>query len=439
MKVVSSNTETLLKAKKKNIPRGVFNVHPIFAREGRGAVITCIDGKEYIDFAGGIGTLNAGYCPNSILQAVSEQIEKYLHTCFHVIMYEPYVALAEKLNTITPGDFRKKTMFVNSGAEAVENGVKIARYYTGRPGITAFDQGFHGRTLMGMTLTSKVKPYKFGFGPYAPEVYHMPFPYCYRCKFGLTYPSCQLACALYLEDFFINYIDAEHVAAVIIEPVAGEGGFVIPPKDYFLKLQEICKKNEIVLIIDEVQSGMARTGKLFAIEHFSIEPDIILTAKSLAAGFPLGGVTGKAEIMESPHIGGLGGTFGGNPVACKAALAVLDMIESESLIEKSHMLGKKIVSLLDSWEEKYNIIGDVRYLGAMIGLELVRNRNTKEPAADETKKVIALCREQGLLMLSCGTYSNVLRILAPLVITDVQLEKGMAILENAIKKVNESI
>jgi 4-aminobutyrate aminotransferase/(S)-3-amino-2-methylpropionate transaminase len=436
---MARSTDELLKAKENNVPQGVFNIHPIFAAEADGEMITSIDGDEYIDFAAGIGTINVGHCPESIVEAVKDQAEKYLHTCFHVVMYEPYVELAEKLNALTPGDFPKKTMLINSGAEAVENGVKIAKYFTKRSGVIAFEQAFHGRTLLGMSLTSKVKPYKHGFGPFAPEVYRMPFPYCYRCKFGLTHPDCELACADYLEDFFINNAGAEQIAAVIIEPVVGEGGFIVPPMEYFPKLAEICKEHGIVLIFDEVQSGICRTGKLFATEHFGVEPDILLLAKSLGGGLPLGAVTGRAEIMDAPHVGGLGGTYGGNPLACSSALAVLEMVEKDNLAEKAQKVGERIETALKEWQGCYDIIGDVRGLGAMMAAELVTDRNTKEPAAEQTKQIVAQCREHGLLTLSCGNYGNVIRILAPLVITDEKLEKGLSILGDAIQRANESL
>jgi len=436
---MARTTEELLAAREKNVPQGPFNIHPIIAKEAHGEIITSIDGKEYIDFTTGIGVTNVGHCPDIVVDAILDQAQKYLHTCFHVVMYEPYIELAERLNALTPGDFPRKTMFVNSGAEAVENGIKIARYFTGRTGVIAFEQGFHGRTLLAMSLTSKVKPYKFGFGPFAPEIYRMPYPYCYRCRFGLTHPDCGLACAEHLEDFFINNAAAEQIAAIIIEPVAGEGGFIVPPKDYFARLDEICKKHGIVLIMDEVQSGIGRTGNLFASEHFGIEPDILLTAKSLAAGLPLAGITGRAEMMDAPHVGGLGGTYGGNPLACRSALAVLEMIEKESLLEKSKMLGEKLRIALDSWKDKYEIIGDVRGLGSMMAAELVRDRKSKGPAAEETKSIVAACREEGLLTLSCGTYGNVIRILAPLIITDEKLDKGLSILEAAIRKADDSL
>ena len=421
--------EELLKLREQHVPQGVFNVLPLFVSEAKGAIVRDVEGKEYIDFAGGIGVENVGHCAKKVVDAIKSQAEKYIHTCFHVVMYEPYIDLAKKLNEVTPGDFPKMTMFANSGAEAVENAVKIARYYTKRPAIIAFENAFHGRTLLGMTLTSKVKPYKWGFGPFAPEVYRMPFAYCYRCPYGKTYPSCNLRCAEALNDFFINQVGADQVAAVIAEPVQGEGGFIVPPKDYFKRVQEICKENGILFIMDEIQSGMGRTGYLFASEYFEVEPDMILSAKSLAAGMPISAVTGRAEIMNAPHVGGLGGTYGGNPLSCVAALAVFETIEEENLVEKSKKLGEEVRLAFEKLQEKHPIIGGVRGLGPMLALELVKDRETKEPAADEAKKIVQLAFEKGLILLSCGNFSNVIRTLMPISIERGQLEKGLAILD----------
>ncbi|HDM09076.1 MAG: 4-aminobutyrate--2-oxoglutarate transaminase [Deltaproteobacteria bacterium] len=428
-------SEELSKLRKEHVPKGVFNTHPIFVQRAQGALIQDVDGKEYIDFAGGIGVQNVGHCATKIVDAIRNQAEKYIHTCFHVAMYEPYLELAKRLNEVTPGDFPKMTMFANSGAEAVENGIKIARYYTKRQGIIAFENGFHGRTLLAMSLTSKVKPYKWGFGPFAPEVYRMPFAYCYRCSYGRTYPDCGIRCAEALRDFFINQVSADQVAAIIAEPVQGEGGFITPPKEYFKKLKEMCEENGIVFIMDEIQSGMGRTGYLFASEYFEVEPDIILSAKSLAAGMPLSAITGRAEIMDAPHVGGLGGTYGGNPVSCAAALAVLDTIEQENLLKRGQELGKKVRGAFEELQSKYEIIGDVRGLGPMLALELVKDRKTKEPAADEAKRLVQIAFEKGLVILSCGNFSNVIRILMPLSIEEPQLEKGLAILEEGLEKV----
>jgi len=422
--------QELMALREKHVPRGPFNITSMFVKSAHGATLEDVEGKEYIDFAGGIGVINVGHCNKKVVSAIKEQAEQYIHTCFHVVMYEPYVQLAMKLNEITPGDFPKKTFFVNSGAEAVENAVKIARYATKRPGIIAFENAFHGRTYMAMSLTSKVKPYRFGFNPFCPEVYRMPFAYCYRCPFGREYPSCDVYCAGYLEDFFIGNVAGESVAAVIAEPIQGEGGFVVPPPGYFRKVKEICEKNGILFIMDEIQTGMGRTGKLFASEHHDVVPDIILTAKSLAAGLPLGGVTGRAEIMEMPHVGGLGGTYGGNPIACRAALAVLDLLDTE-LLTKSRDLGNRVRAQFLELQKEFEMIGDVRGLGPMMGIELVKDRQTKEPAAEKTKELARRCLDKGLVVLSCGNYGNVIRTLMPLVITDEQMNKGFSIMREA--------
>ncbi|NTU49113.1 MAG: 4-aminobutyrate--2-oxoglutarate transaminase [Syntrophobacteraceae bacterium] len=433
----TSKHDRLTELRAQVVPKGPFNVTPSFTQRAKGALIVDEAGREYIDFAGGIGVVNVGHCHPKVVEAIQDQAEKYLHTCFHIVMYEPYVALAEKLCTLTPGDFPKMAMFANSGAEAVENAVKVARHYTKRPAVIAFENGFHGRTLLAMTLTSKVKPYKLGFGPFAPEVYRMPFAYCYRCPFGLEYPRCDVACADYLKDFFITNVAAESTAAVIVEPITGEGGFITPPPEYFPKLAQICKDNGIVFIADEIQSGMGRTGKMFAIEHWGVEPDLVTCAKSLAAGMPLSAVIGRKEMMDEPQVGGLGGTYGGNPVCCRAALAVLEVFEEERLLEKAELLGKKLRARFEAWQKQYPIIGEVRGIGPMQGLELVRDPVTKEPAADEAKALVRACYENGLLLLSCGNFSNVIRTLMPLVITDEQLERGLTIMEEALSKLGK--
>jgi len=423
--------QELMDLRQEHVPRGPFNITPIFVKNAKGAVIEDVEGKEYIDFAGGIGVENVGHCAEQVVAAIKEQAEQYIHTCFHVVMYEPYIELAKRLNEVTPGDFPKKTMFVNSGAEAVENAVKIARYATKRQAIIAFTNAFHGRTYMAMTLTSQSQPYKIGFGPFCPEVYRMPYPYCYRCPFGLEYPDCEIHCADYLEDFFIGHVAADSVAAIIAEPIQGEGGFIVPPPGYFKKIKAICEKHGILFIMDEIQAGMGRTGKLFASEHFDVTPDIILTGKSIGAGLPLAGVTGRAELMDAPHVGGLGGTYGGNPISCKAGLEVLDLLNND-MLDKAMRLGEKVSGRLMKLQEQYQIIGDIRGLGPMIGMELVKDRKTKKPAADEVKEIVKRCYENGLIIISCGVYHNVIRTLMPLVITDDQLERGFAILEGAL-------
>ena len=430
--------EWLLKARNEHIPQGPFNVHPIFAERAKGALIVDVEGKEYIDFAGGIGVANIGHCDEEVLRAVQDQIGKYIHTCFHVVMYEPYVELASRLNAITPGRYSKKTMFVNSGAEAVENAIKIARHATGRPGVIAFEDAFHGRTLLALTLTSKTKPYKHGFSPFVPEVYRMPYPYCYRCAFGLEYPSCEIRCAYFLKEFFQTHIPGEHVAALIIEPVLGEGGFVVPPRGYFQIICKICHDHGIVFIADEIQSGFGRTAKMFAMEHYETEPDIITMAKSMAGGLPLGAVTGRSDLMDHPQVGGLGGTFGGNPVACRAALAVLDQFEKKNLLAQAEQIGKRVSERFKEFYDCYPVVGDVRGLGAMVGMELVVDRKTKEPASAFTKRLIDVCREKGLLMISAGTYSNIIRPLMPLVISDEQLEQGLSIIDDGLRELSQA-
>ncbi len=426
----------LIDRRNKCIPQGPFNITPAFIEKASGAVMTDVDGKEYIDFAGGIGVNNVGHSHPKVVKAIKDQAEKFIHTCFHVAMYESYIELAEKLNDLAPGNFSKMTMFANSGAEAVENAVKIARYATKRDGIICFENAFHGRTLLTMSLTSKIKPYKLGFGPFAPEIYRMPYAYCYRCPFNLKYPKCNVACADYLEDFFIGNVAAESTAAVLAEPIQGEGGFVTPPPEYFPKLKKICDKYGIKLIIDEIQAGAGRTGKFFAIEHWGVEPDIITMAKSFAGGMPLSAVTGRTELMNAPHAGGLGGTFGGNPVSCSAALAVLEILIEDDMLARSKALGETLIEKFNALKDKYEIIGDVRGKGPMLGLELVRDRETKEPAAEEAKKLVKLCYDKGLIILSCGNYGNVIRTLMPFVITDEQLDRGLAILEESLNELN---
>ena len=428
----SQSNAALQQTRTQYIAKGIGSATPCYISHGRGALLIDVEGREYIDFGGGIAVMNVGHSHPKVVKAIKDQAEKFTHTCFMVSPYKSSVALAETLCAAVPGSSPKAVMFANSGAEAVENAVKIARYYTGRQGIIAFDNGFHGRTLMGMTLTSKLKPYKFGMGPFAPEVYRMPFANCYRCPFNREYPGCGLECAEHLEYFFINHVAAEQTAAIIVEPVQGEGGFIAPPQDYFQRLKEICDKYNILLISDEIQTGIGRTGHMFAMEHYGVEADITTVAKSLAAGMPLSAVVGKKEIMDSVHPGGIGGTYGGNPVACEAALAVFDIIESENLLDKAKKLGETLRKTFLEFQQKYDIIGDVRGLGPMIAMELVRDRRTKEPAPEETKALVSYCYERGVIILSCGTYGNVIRFLMPLVITDEQLGKGLEIVEGGM-------
>ena len=431
-----NDTQALLAMREAQVPPGPFNTTPLFASRALGAELWDAAGRRFIDFAGGIGVVNVGHCNPKVVEAVRDQAGRYMHTCFHVVMYEPYVELCRRLNRLAPGDFAKKTVLVNSGAEAVENAVKVARYYTKRPAVIVAEGAFHGRTLLAMSMTSKVMPYKLGYGPYAPEIYRMPYAYCYRCPFNLTYPACGVACAHHLNDFFIEHVAPEQTAALVLEPVLGEGGFVVPPPEYFRILADICARHGILLVADEVQTGICRTGKLFAMEHFGVAPDVMTVAKSLAAGLPLAGVVGRAEIMEASHVGGLGGTYGGNPLSCRAALAVLDFIEESDLCAKAEAIGQKVRARFLEFRERFPLVGDVRGLGAMMALELVSDRTSKAPAGDAAKKLVRYGYEHGLILLNCGRYGNVIRTLMPLVIGEEQLEQGLDILEKGLEAVS---
>lgn len=428
----------LMRRREAAVARGVSHATPIFAARAEGAVLEDVDGNRFLDFAGGIGVLNVGHRAPLVVAALREQIDAFLHTCFSVAPYEKYIALAEKLNSLTPGTFAKKTLLVNSGAEAIENAAKIAKCYTKRPALIAFEDAFHGRTMMAMSLTSKTHPYKAGFEPFATDVYRIPYAYCYRCSFGKTYPECGTFCAHHLEDTFKRVVAAESVAAVIVEPILGEGGFVTPPREFYTVLQDICKKHGILFIADEVQTGFCRTGSMFASEHFGIVPDLLISAKSIAAGLPLAAVTGRADVMDAPGVGGLGGTYGGNPLACAAALASIETMERENLNARATKLGDVFAGRAREWQKKWPLIGESRGWGAMRALELVKSRETREPAKQETEDVLKFCRDRGLIVLSAGTYGNVIRLLVPLVITDEQFDEGLAILEAAIAHVTES-
>jgi 4-aminobutyrate aminotransferase/(S)-3-amino-2-methylpropionate transaminase len=425
-------SQALSARRAKAVPRGLSHGTPSYVATAEDAWLEDVDGNRYLDFAGGIGCANAGHRRHEVVDAVKDQLDHFLHTCVQVTPYENYVRLAERMNEVTPGKFAKKTIFVNSGAEAVENAVKIARASTKRSGIIAFEDAFHGRTMMTLALTSKTHPYKAGFAPFPGEVYRVPFAYCYRCSYNLKYPSCDLYCARHLEDTFKRVVANEDVAAVIAEPVLGEGGFIAPPPDYFQVLIDLCHKYGILFLADEIQSGFGRTGALFASERYGIEPDLLVTAKSLGGGLPLAAVTGRAEIMDAPGPGGLGGTFAGNPLSCAAALAVLDLFERENLLERANELGDRFQTRAREWRCRWPIIGDVRGLGGMQAIELVQSQETKTPATDETKKITQYCYEHGLITITAGTYSNVIRILVPLVATDAQIDEGLAVLEAAL-------
>ena len=401
---------------------------PVFIERGEGARVIDVDGNALLDFAGGIGTLNVGHAQPGVVEAAREQLGRFAHACFAVTPYESYVALAEKLNAIAPGRGPKKTMLANSGAEAVENAVKIARRATGRSAVVVFEHGFHGRTLLGMSMTSKVAPYKQGFGPFAPEIYRLPFPYEYRADGPLDAAACRRA----FDELFSGYVAADQVACVVIEPVVGEGGFIVAPPDWLRELAAICREQGIVLVVDEVQTGFARTGKLFACEHYGIEPDLVTLAKSMGGGLPISAVTGRADLMDAAQVGGLGGTYVGNPVACAAALAAIDVIERGRLWERAAAIGERVRARFESWRDRYEQVGDARGLGAMRALELVVDKASRTPDKRRTSAAVQRAYEHGLLLISAGTHGNVIRTLMPLVITDAELDEGLEVLEHAI-------
>lgn len=419
------------------VVQAAFHATPVFVAKAEGAVIEDVDGNRFIDLAGGIGCLNTGHRAPAVIDAIRRQLDRFLHTSFNVLPYESYVAVCEKLNALAPGAGPKKTILVNTGAEAVENAIKIARCYTKRPAIITFEDAFHGRTYMAMAATSKTHPYKAGFEPFPAEVYRIPYAYCYRCSYSKTYPSCDVYCARHIEDTFKRVVAAESVAAVIVEPILGEGGFVTPPAEFYPALSAICRKYGILLIADEVQTGFARTGAMFACERLGLTPDLVTMAKSLTGGLPMAAVTGRAEIMDAPGVGQLGGTFAGNPLACEAALAVIDMIEKDGLCERANVLGERFRKRAAGWQQRWELVGNVRGLGAMQALELVRSKLTRQPADDETKQVAQYCYEHGVVTISAGSYSNVIRLLMPLVITDAQMDEAMDVLEAALAHVAE--
>ena len=423
---MTTNAE-LQKLREAAVPRGVSNLLPVFTERAQNAELWDVEGKRYIDFAAGIAVLNTGHLHPLVKAAVAAQLEKFSHTCFQVTQYESYVRLADRLNKLAPGPTPKKTLFLSTGAEAVENAVKIARAYTKRSAVIAFAGAFHGRTMMTMGLTGKTAPYKLGFGPMPGEIFHVPFPCDYL---GISQAQSLAA----LDMLFKADVDPARVAAIIIEPVQGEGGFYQAPAEFLRELRRICDQHGIVMIADEVQTGFARTGKLFAIEHSGVEPDLITVAKSLAGGFPLSGVIGKAQIMDAPAPGGLGGTYAGSPLSCAAALAVLEVIEKEGLCARANAIGAQLKQRLNGLRGRLaaNCVGDVRGLGAMIALELVRNGDVAQPDADLTRALVAKAAANGLLILSCGTRANVIRFLVPLTASDAIVGEGLDILERSI-------
>jgi 4-aminobutyrate aminotransferase / (S)-3-amino-2-methylpropionate transaminase / 5-aminovalerate transaminase len=419
-------SQAILERKTRVIADPLSIFLPVVIEHGEGATLTDVDGNTFIDFTGGVGCLNVGHAHPRVVEAVQEQSAKYLHTDFTIVPYEPYVTLAERLIAVAPFRGPAKAAFFNAGTEAVENAIKFARAYTKRPAVIAFEGGFHGRTLLSLSLTSKTHPYKAGFGPFAPEVYRMPFAQDYRG------PSAADALET-LERALVTTVAAESVAAIVIEPVQGEGGFVVAPPEFLEGVRRICDDNGIVLVVDEVQTGYGRTGKMFAIEHYGIEPDLMTVAKSIAAGLPLSGVVGKAAIMDSVGDSGIGGTYVGNPVAQAAALAVLDVFEDEGLVERSTAIGETIRARMEAWQQRWDAIGDVRGLGAMLAIELVHDRDTKNPAPEIASAVVEAAAERGLLLLKSGIYSNCIRVLVPLVVSDGELDEALGVWEQALE------
>jgi 4-aminobutyrate aminotransferase len=424
---VTSNAE-LHERRKNAIPRGISNSLDVYADRASNAELWDVEGRRYIDFASGIAVLNTGHAHPRVKEAILRQLDRFVHTCFQVTPYESYVALAERLNKLAPGSTPKKTLFLSTGAEAVENAIKIARFHTKRSAVIAFSGGFHGRTLACISLTGKVQPYKAGFGPMLPEVYHLPFPMAYH---GVTVEQSMQA----LDQLFKADVDPARVAAIIIEPVLGEGGFYAAPGELLRKLRNVCDQHGIVLIIDEIQTGFGRTGRLFAIEHSGVEPDLMTIAKSVAGGVPLSAVIGKAGIMDSPGPGGLGGTYAGSPLACAAGLTVLDVIHEEQLLNRALHIGHFMTSRLKGLQMRFPCIGDVRMLGAMVAIELVKKASADHPDPELAKALVQAASRRGLILLSCGVYGNVIRFLAPLTIPDALLKEGCNVFEQALNEV----
>jgi 4-aminobutyrate aminotransferase/(S)-3-amino-2-methylpropionate transaminase len=416
----------LMARRRAAVARGVGQAHEIFVERALNAELWDVEGRRYIDFAGGIAVLNTGHCHPEVIAAVKAQLDRYTHTCFQVLAYEPYVELAERLNALAPGGFDKKTLFLSTGAEAVENAVKIARAYTRRSGVIAFTGGYHGRTLMTLGLTGKVAPYKSGFGPYPGEVFHALFP---NALHGVSVDAALAS----VETIFKNDIEADRVAAFILEPVQGEGGFYVAPPEFVAGLKRIADQHGILLIADEVQTGAGRTGTWFASEQWPVAPDLITTAKSLAGGFPIAGVVGRAEVMDAPAPGGLGGTYAGSPVGCAAALAVLKVFEDERLLQRSRDMGAALVAGLQRIASHVPAIGDVRGLGAMVAIELFKDGDPRQPDADLTRRVVAEAARRGLILLSCGNHGNVIRILVPLTAPDTLVAEGLQILADSFE------
>lgn len=430
--VPGPKSKELAKLKEEYISNSVGIAAPIYIERAAGSIFYDVDGNQFIDMACGIGVNNVGNCRKEIVDAIKAQAEKFLHLCFMVTPYEGYIRLAEKLAKIAPKPYLTKSAFFNSGAEAVENTVKFARQYTKKSAIFSFQHSFHGRTQMALALTAKEQPYKAGFGPF-PESFKLEFAYCYRCPYTLEYPSCGIACADKIDEVFSQPQFEGKIALLAGEPIAGEGGFIVPPDEFYPKVSKICKKHDVLFAADEIQTGAGRTGKMWCIEHWpEVEPDFLISAKGMGGGMVLSGVTSRAEIMDTPQIGGIGGTFGGHPAACAAALAQLELIEKN--ISRVAKIREYMIKRLKEMQERFDLIGEVRGKGAMWGIELVKDRISKEPAADEAKQIKNLCLKKGMVILTCGTFSNVIRMHPSFLIPEETLAQGMEILESSISE-----
>ena len=436
----SSVTLSPEEKRRRYMAKGISIQNPVCITRSQGAKMWDDSGKEYIDFAGGIGCLNVGSTHPEVVEAIREQAGKLIHTCIHVALNEPYLDLVEALCSLAPIVGETKALLANSGVEAVENAVKIARSYTGRSAVIAFESAFHGRTNLGMSLTSKVHPYKAGFGPFVPEVYRMPYANCYHCPFGQNPETCARDCVQALESAFDTYVDAHNVAALIVEPVQGEGGFVVPPPDYLPRIREICREKGIVFIADEIQTGFGRTGEMFAVQHYAqLDPDIIVMAKSLGGGLPISAVVGKTQIMDATEVGGLGGTFGGNPVSAAAALKVLEIMERDEISRHARQVGQISMIYLRALQKEIPAIGDVRGQGAMVAMEFVKDRESREPYPEFVASVSHKALEKGLLTVKAGVYNNVIRLLAPLTISEEELKQGLDLLAEAVRETQQKL
>ncbi|TFH13259.1 aspartate aminotransferase family protein [Candidatus Bathyarchaeota archaeon] len=429
-------SQELIKQRNEYVPAGVYLVQPVTIAKSKGALVEDVDGNTLLDFTSGIGVTSLGHCTDEIVQTITEQANKLIHSCIHVGNYKVYIDLAKKLCEITPGNHKKRALMLNSGSEAVENAVKIVRQSTGRPNILSFENSFHGRTYMAMTLTGKVDPYKIGLGPFVTGVYFKPFPYAYRCPWGTNdREECAKAAIHHIESsIFKTQVDPNTVGAIIVETIQGEGGFIDPPKSFFPMLKELADKHDIKMIFDEVQTGFGRTGKMFAVEHYGVVPDVIVMAKALANGLPLSAVVASEELMGDIHPGSLGGTYGGNPIACATALKVIEIMEREDIPGRAEKMGVKLRKQLNELQEQYPMIGDVRGLGPMLAMEFVKDPKTKKPDPEGSSAIMKECLKNGLMTLKAGLYNNAIRLHPPLIIEDDLLEIGMGILEAAIKK-----